>query len=68
MDKSVRSRINVSTLAKGHKTYDCTVEIKYEGEEDEMPSNGQIKAENLLSSDALVAELDQRYPAPVEGN
>ena len=46
-----RIRINVSTSVKGIKTYDCTVET-HEG-----------IAVALRMSDALVAQLDERYPA-----
>ena len=50
-----RYRINISTTSKGLKSFDCTVE--YYGDE--------VTIEEVLAeSDRLVAELDQRYPAP----
>ncbi len=50
-----RYRINISTTSKGLKSFDCTVEIY--GDEVTME-------EVLAESDRLVAELDQKYPAP----
>jgi hypothetical protein len=55
IQKSVRYRINISTSVKGVKTYDCTVDME-----------GFTMEETLDESDRLVAELDKRYPAPVE--
>jgi len=49
-----RIRTNVSTSVKGVKTYDATVEMTGEGVTKEMV---------LAEHDALVQELDQRYPA-----
>ena len=49
-----RIRTNVSTSVKGIKTYDATVEMTGEGVPKEMV---------LAQHDALVQELDQRYPA-----
>ena len=49
-----RIRPNVSTSVKGVKTYDATVEMTGEGVTKEMV---------LAQHDALVQELDQRYPA-----
>uniref|UniRef100_A0A6M3J8U6 Uncharacterized protein n=1 Tax=viral metagenome TaxID=1070528 RepID=A0A6M3J8U6_9ZZZZ len=46
-----RYRVNVGTSVKGVKTYDCTVDLE-----------GVEMAEVLKASDALVAELDKRYP------
>ncbi len=54
-----RVRINVSTSVKGVKTWDCTVEL------DGYSPTIDVSAAALLESDALVAELDKRYPAPV---
>ena len=51
-EKSLRYRVNVSVSTKGQKTWDCTVD-----------GSGYTKAEILLESDALVAELEKRYPA-----
>ena len=50
-----RRRINVSTSVKGVKTFDATVEI-IDGTNEEI----------LIESDALVAELDKRYPPVIE--
>lgn len=50
-----RVRVEVSTSVKGIKTFSCTVEL--------------IDADNtqvLAESDALVRELDKRYPPQVE--
>lgn len=52
---SKRYRINISTSVKGIKTYDCTVDME-----------GFTMEEILVESDKLVAELDKRYPAPME--
>jgi len=49
-----RIRVNVSTSVKGVKTFDATVEMTGEGVTKEMV---------LAEHDALVQELDQRYPA-----
>ena len=49
-----RIRVNVSTSVKGIKTFDATVEMTGEGVTKEMV---------LAEHDALVQELDQRYPA-----
>ena len=50
-----RYRVNISTSVKGIKTYECTVDIE-----------GANMAEVLKESDALVAELDKRYPPNIE--
>ena len=50
-----RRRINISTSVKGIKTYDATVELL-------DSTNEEVPAE----SDKLVAELEKRYPAPLE--
>ncbi len=51
MEKSLRCRVNVSTSVKGIHTWDCTID----GTEYSME-------EVLEKSDALVAELEKRYP------
>ena len=52
--KNKRYRINVSTSVKGIKTWDATVEI----------AGSEITQEEVLAeSDALIKELDKRYPA-----
>lgn len=50
-----RTRINVSTSVKGIKTYDVTLEMLDTPDE-----------EVLAQHDALVKELDRRYPPQVE--
>ena len=55
VEVSKRYRVNISTSVKGVKTYDCTVDIA-----------GCSMEEVLAESDALVAELDKRYPPQVE--
>uniref|UniRef100_A0A6M3IID8 Uncharacterized protein n=1 Tax=viral metagenome TaxID=1070528 RepID=A0A6M3IID8_9ZZZZ len=55
MEVSKRYRVNVSTSIKGIKTYDCTADI-----------TGGTMEEVLDASDALVKELDKRYPPTVE--
>jgi len=57
MEITRRYRVNVGTSVKGVKTYDCTVEISC----DEL-NHEQVQAAILIESDALVAELDKRYP------
>ena len=55
-NRSLRYRVNISTSVKGVKTWDCTVD-----------GEGFSMGEVLQFSDGLVAELEKRYPAPVEG-
>ena len=50
-----RTRIEVSTSVKGIKTFSCTTEMI------DSPME-----EVLSESDALVKELDKRYPPPQE--
>ena len=52
-----RYRINRSQTSTGKRGYECTVEL--EGDNLSMDAV-------LLESDILVAELDKRYPPPVE--
>ena len=54
-EKSLRYRVNVSTSVKGVKTWDCTVD-----------GTGFLMGEVLVESDALVRELEERYPIKVE--
>ena len=56
MEVTKRYRVNVSTSVKGIKTYDCTVDML-----------GVEMEEVVAESDKLVALLDTRYPAPLEG-
>ena len=49
--KSLRYRVNVSTSVKGVKTWDCTCE-----------GTGYTMGEVLAYSDALVVQLEKRYP------
>jgi hypothetical protein len=55
IERTKRYRINVSTSVKGIKTYDCTVDMA-----------GFTMEETLAESDRLVAELDKRYPPPID--
>ena len=50
-NRRLRYRVNVSTSVKGIKTWDCTVDAE-----------GLTQEEVLKRSDALVKELDARYP------
>ena len=52
---SKRYRVNVSTSVKGVRTWETTVDC-----------TGVSMDEVLADSDALVALLDERYPAPAE--
>ena len=52
VEVKVRYRIAVSTSVKGVKTFDCTVDAE-----------GLSMSETIAKSDALVKELDARYPA-----
>ncbi len=62
MEITRRYRVNVGTSVKGVKTYDCTVELSVD-----LESLGEQARESILiESDALVAELDKRYPPPKE--
>ncbi len=63
MEVSRRYRVNVSTTAKGIKTFDCTVEV---ATDEKLADPESIKNTILGESDALVKELDQRYPPPKE--
>lgn len=56
VERSIRYRVNVSTSVKGVKTWECTVDAE-----------GLTMEETLAESDKLVAALDSKYPAPVEG-
>ena len=51
VEVKVRYRIAISTSVKGIKTFDCTVDAE-----------GLTQEEVLKRSDALVKELDSRYP------
>ena len=50
VDRKIRYRIAISTSVRGIKTFDCTVDGEFD------------MAEILKRSDALVKELDSRYP------
>ena len=63
MEVTRRYRVNVSTTAKGQKTFDCTVELTGS---DMALTHDEARKQALAESDALVAELDKRYPAPKE--
>ncbi len=51
METSKRYRINIKETAKRDKYWECTVD-----------ATGLTMEEVLKESDALVAELDKRYP------
>ena len=51
-----RIRINTAISTKGQVTWDCTVELSGD--------IAGLAAEALKESDALVAQLTKRYPAP----
>ena len=51
VEVKIRYRIAVSTSVKGVKTYDTTIDAE-----------GLTQEEVLKRSDALVKELDSRYP------
>lgn len=55
IEKSVRYRINISRGMKGGVSYEATVDCENYGMD-----------AVLTASDDLVAELEKRYPAPVE--
>ncbi len=66
MEISSRYRVNVSTSTKGVHTFDCTVEMTADGQANAALAEGEIQKLVLAESDALVAELDKRYPPPKE--
>ena len=51
IEKSIRYRVNISTSVKGVKTWECTVDME-----------GHEMEDVLIHSDALVEELERRYP------
>jgi len=53
LTKSLRYRVAVSQTSTGKKSWDCTVDY-----------DGATIEEVLERSDALVVELEKRYPAP----
>ena len=55
IERSLRYRVNVSTSVKGIRTWDCTCD-----------ATGYSMDEVLAESDKLVAQLEERYPAPKE--
>jgi len=52
-DKALRYRVNVTISTKGVRTWECTVD-----------GTNYTQEEILEKSDNLVAQLEQRYPAP----
>ncbi len=68
MEITRRYRVSVSTSVKGVKSYDCTVEITANEEAHNGPVMQVVEVKELIiaESDALVAELDKRYPPPKE--
>ena len=65
MEITRRYRVNIGTSVKGVKTYDCTVEVTAT-DDIESSIEEYLQKVSLEESDALVAELDKRYPAPKE--
>ena len=55
VEKSKRYRINLKETAKREKYWEFTVDME-----------GFSMEEVLAESDALVAALDRRYPAPMD--
>ena len=68
MEMTRRYRVNVGTSVKGIKTYDCTVELNTSlGLDEATTKDAEAHRETVLKeSDALVAELDKRYPPHIE--
>ncbi len=71
MEITRRYRVNVSTNVKGIKSYDCTVEVTASPEEwnkytDGVSGEERIRRITIEESDALVVELDKRYPPAIE--
>jgi len=56
----LRYRVHVARSVKNIRTYDCTVELT------EAPLNGNWGDLVLNRSDALVRELEERYPSDEE--
>ncbi len=56
VEKSFRYRINIKETAKHEKYWECTVD-----------ATGWNMEVVLAESDSLVAQLQLRYPAPLEG-
>jgi hypothetical protein len=54
VEKSMRIRVAISISVKGQRTWDVTTE-----------GTGYTRAEMLEESDALVREMEHRYPAPI---
>ncbi len=63
MEITRRYRVNVGTSVKGVKTYDCTVEVSTDVLDEKEET---LRVALLEQSDALVAELDKRYPPHIE--
>jgi len=73
MERTVRTRVGVSKTSTGKYSWDCTVELLGEDEIVSVPTEGlgnfavitecEMQRDRILHlSDALVAELRQRYP------
>lgn len=60
MELTRRYRVNISRSVKGVTTFDCTVEIVDAADPEKVDVD--LKPLILAESDALVAELDKRYP------
>ena len=65
-ERTVRTRISVSKTSTGKYSWDCTVEVSGETANDigwDSQNEGEAQRKvGLYLSDALVAELQKRYP------
>ena len=66
MEITRRYRVNVGTSVKGIKTYDCTVELTCHDSDGDVLDDMAFQGMILSESDALVKELDKRYPPHIE--
>ena len=66
MEITRRYRVNVSTSVKGVYTHDSTIEISVTDNKWVEADTRAFRDSILAESDALVAELEKRYPAVVE--
>ncbi|KKK75506.1 hypothetical protein LCGC14_2873020 [marine sediment metagenome] len=69
MELTRRYRVNISRSVKGVTTFDCTVELANTlGLNDASVNDAETHRDCILKeSDALVAELNKRYPPGGEG-
>ncbi len=63
IQKSMRYRVNIATSVKGVKTWDCTVDGEYKIDDPNNSLHQDYEMHDILErSDALVKELEMRYP------